>query len=169
MPLAVVMGLVHEDWTVSVLAISSALEAWRCALYLLLLQLPQAFPLFLLALLRLQAARLGGIVVWIGLMPLAVVMGLVQEVRTASALAHSSALEVWRCAQHLVVLQVPQATPLGGIVVWIGLMPLAVVMGLVQEGWTVSVLAVSNALVGLRRAQDRHLHQPQQTIAHLLL
>jgi len=46
-----------------------------------------------------------------------------------SVLAISSALVVWRCAQNLW----SQVALLGGIVVWIGLMPLAVAMGLVQE------------------------------------
>jgi len=46
-----------------------------------------------------------------------------------SVLAISSALVVWSCAQNLW----PQVAPLGGIVVWIGLMPLAVDKGLVLE------------------------------------
>jgi len=46
-----------------------------------------------------------------------------------SVLAISSALVVWRCAQNLW----PQVAPLGGNVAWIGVMLLAVVMGLVQE------------------------------------
>jgi len=43
---------------------------------------------------------------------------------------------------EILVLVLLRAASLGGVVVWIGLMPLAVVMGLVLEGWTVSVLAI---------------------------
>jgi len=84
---------------VSVLAISSALERWNHAQNLLVL-------------LALQASRLGGIVVWIGLMPLAVVMALAQEDRTVSVLAISSASERWTHAQDLLALLPLQTAPL---------------------------------------------------------
>ena len=50
-----------------------------------------------------------------------------------SVQAISSVLEVWSPAQNLLVLGLLLAAPLGGNVVWIGLMLLAVIMGLVQE------------------------------------
>jgi len=51
-------------------------------------------------------------VVWIGLMPLAVVMALALEDRTASVLAISSASERWTHAQDLLALLLLQTAPL---------------------------------------------------------
>jgi len=51
-------------------------------------------------------------VVWIGLMPLAVVMALAQDDRTASVLAILSASERWTHAQDLLALLLLQAAPL---------------------------------------------------------